>query len=251
MYFLRRLLSLCCLIALGSDWAYGAFVHGNYIGPTVDFSQVTETNSHEPELFWEVSSMLGDTLLIDPVDFRVDASDGPKNDFLDSQLDMVIQAKQEPLAGLSFAEFGDYFITGNASVSASLNWFLEIPNSGTAAGTLQFIDSTTWPSHTSSTWSLALDVDLLAGTANGEPLIDIVTGMPLEMPDMISEVSFEFGNTLFAGAGDNLSTAFIAKEGTTGIIPRAVPEPSGILLALLTVGMAGRRYRGGAESVKQ
>lgn len=233
MNLLQKSLTTACIIFLCPVWASAAYVHGDFIGNAVDFTMVTETNDHEPDQFWDVSSILGDTLLVNPVDFRVDASPGPATDFLDSQLEMMIQSKSGPLAGLTFAEYGDYFITGNSTISASLNWFLDIPGTGTAGGTLQVTDATTGPSNKTMTWALEIDIDLIAGTANGAPLTDVVTGLPLALPADIQKVTFEFDNTLFAGADDVMSTAFIAKKGTTGIGIRTVPEPSGIALSLL------------------
>jgi hypothetical protein len=238
MNILRNTIVLFCILAL-NPMAFGFIVHGNFPGDTVDFMMVTETNDSEPDLFWDITGVVGDTLLVNPTDFRVDVATGPGSDFLDSQLETMIQTNSGgSISNIRFSEFGDYFLAGDSSVSASLNWFVQIPGSGTAAGTIQFTDSNPMANLVTDTWVLDLDIDLVAGTANGAPLTDISTGQPLVLPAEIPKVTFEFNNTLFASAADNLSTGFIAKKGTSGISAAVVPEPAALTLALSMFGLA-------------
>ncbi|MEM7314898.1 MAG: PEP-CTERM sorting domain-containing protein [Planctomycetota bacterium] len=238
--------SLCTtlLLAFATSTAVNAeFLYGDFNGDCVDFLMVTESNSHEPDLFYGTQSTSGDTLIINPTDFRVEVPEGPGVDFLDSQLEMMIMAipSSNSILAIEFDEFGDYFLSGDASVSAAVNWFMNVPGVGTTGGTLQFTDSTTAGNTTTGVWALDLDIDLANSTANGLPLVDLATGDDFIIPEGTNKVTFEFDNSLFAVAADELSTASIAKKASNGITidvhTECVPEPSAA--SLLMLGMVG------------
>ena len=157
---------------------------------------------------------------------------------------MIMAHPGSSIESILFTEFGDYFLGGDATVTASLNWFLHIPGVGTVGGTESFVDTQS-SGLTSDTWSLGLDIDLVNGTVNGSPLVDLTTGQPITIPDDLNKVTFEFDNSLLASAVGPVDTAFIAKKSSNGVQVHTdcVPEPSALGLALMAMLIPFTRLR--------
>ena len=77
----RILVAILTLATLLTSQVQAAFLYGDFGGDCVDFLMVTETNAREPQLFWGDIEASADTLIVDPTNFRVEASPGPDSDF--------------------------------------------------------------------------------------------------------------------------------------------------------------------------
>lgn len=236
MTILRRtlMISAACLLAIAPTQA-AMMNYGTFTSDTVDFIDVTEDNL-ETSLFYDVQGAVGDVLLIDPDGFAVQKNPGPGASFLDSELEMVIMAHDgEKIDFISLTEEGDYTVTGDARVDATMAYFwqiLEVDNVAitpiSGSGSTMFTTSTPG---TGELWDLGFHVDLDAVLA-GEGMTGGVT-----------KASFRFDNSLVADAADDLSVAFIKKKQLGGV-QVMVPEPAGLLSACFgLLGLLGLRRR--------
>jgi hypothetical protein len=203
---------------MSNDYTFSSVIEAN--GP----ANAAATN------YYQGLTTVGNSLLVNPTNFRAEVNPGAGANLLDSQLEMVISAKAPggTIPKISMKEVGDYevigFNPGDATVRATINWYYEVL-SGAAAGAFDSGSTTFTTSATpndSNEWQLAID---------------------LPMPDGAESVRFEFDNRLSAIA-QNGSIAFIAKKQIPGGITITVPEPSsaalcGVLVTLF--GLAARR----------
>lgn len=228
------LAAIACLFAATTSPA-AMMNYGTFSGATVDFIDVTEDNL-EDSLFYDVQGTANDSLLIDPNSFGVQQNPGPGAHFLDSELQMMIMAREGGSVDMiSFQEEGDYTLLGSGKVEASIAYFwqiLEVDNTPitpvSGSGTTSF-ESTS--NGSGQIWDLSFNIDLNAGLAEAG------------LSGTITKVGFNFDNSLTATADDSSSVAFIKKKQFGGV-QISVPEPTGIFSALVgLLGLAGIRRR--------
>ena len=197
------------------------FMSDNFMWIDVD-----ETNGppQDPAFnFYQDPITIGDSLIVNPVNFRVDIVPGSGLDVIDSQLEMIIMGKELPggnratIPIIGVMEDGDYDVFGDPSavVSAELNWFwqvLEGPSAGASGNGSVMFDAN---ANDSGIWQLMFEDEIPQGT---------------------TKLRFEFDNRLRGFAPDNLSSAIIAKKQIPGI-KVLVPEPASLALTLLGLGM--------------
>lgn len=231
---LRALLSLAAVVAVSSVGSAGTinlndvYNGGNpFMGNNVMFTDTVETNGNpgDPATnFYQDPIVLGDTLTVNPVNFRAEVTPGPGLVAVDSQLETVIMSKNgTPITMINFKELGDFDKLGNGFAKAELNYFFEILEvNGAPVGSpitgngTQLFDTSAGPN--SGIWDLGFDLDLGA----------VAPGA--------TKVRFEFDNRLIAQAPDALSLAFIAKKQIPGI-RITVPEPSSVFGMLVGLGL--------------
>ena len=90
--------------------AYNAgdpFISDNYM-----WIDVTETNGNPADLafnFYQEPQTIGDTLIVNPTNFRVEINPGAGLLQIDSQLEMIIMGKNGGVIDeINFSELGDY-----------------------------------------------------------------------------------------------------------------------------------------------
>lgn len=104
--------------------AQGAVMYGNFIGPDVTYTNVTESDTQlpgptPPELFGP-PSLAGDTLQFTPDAFSVSASGG-SNEFQDGHLSMVISPNPGAfLPTISITEGGAWAVGGGTAATTAL-----------------------------------------------------------------------------------------------------------------------------------
>jgi hypothetical protein len=232
--------------------------HGDFVGDTVMYLQVTELNS-EPNLLFSAPSVVGDTLKIDPVNFLSEAGGaGPAADITDSELNMVVMGQSGFfIQNLQISEAGDYTLIGapgalaQAQVGASLFFeVLEINGVAVANGPSGNVNMqvTTGSGPNGGMYSLPGNV----GTNvvwEGSAFLDIAAAMAASpfAGQNATKVRIEYENTLSTFA-DPTAAAFIKKKVISGLtIQTNIPEPGSIALALVgclpLVAMAIRRRK--------
>lgn len=194
--------------------------------------------------------LVGNTLTMNPSGFRTNTVLGAGIDFVDSHFETMISVHESSLPNgifqIDLDEIGDYTINGNAEVSSSINWFIDIPGaSGIASGTTVFNASTAAGDDNTGDWLLGVSLDLVNGTyddgSGPQPLVD-ANGESIMLPEGdIPKVTFEFDNSLTARSLDATSSAFISKKASNGVMiethTNCVPEPGSV--ALLVFGLLG------------
>ena len=94
--------------------------YGDFIGATVDFLAVSETNPGTDALFG-APSVLGDVLDFDPKGFAASASGGTASQIVDGQLNVTVMSKSNdtPISNIILREAGDYSLAGLGPAEAS------------------------------------------------------------------------------------------------------------------------------------
>ena len=197
------------------------------------WTDITETNGAplNPAInYYQDPVFFGDTMVVNPVNFRVDVTPGPGIATIDSQLEMVIMSTNgATIDQILFKESGDYQVIAinpnESSVMAEVTYFwqvLEGTNPGASGSGSVMFDSSAAPNN-SGIWDLEFTADIPTGA---------------------TKVRFEFDNRLTATANTELSAAFIAKKLIDGItVQPVVPEPSSALLWVVGVLMLLNRRR--------
>jgi hypothetical protein len=218
--------------------------HGDFVGDTVMFLDVTETNG-EANLLFSAPSVVGDTLKVDPNNFFSQVSPGPGADITESQLSMTVMGQGAFfIENLRIREQGDYTLIGlpgalgQASAGASL-FFEVLEVNGVAVGggptgsvNMQF---TTGSGPNGGEFNLPAD----AGTNvvwEGEAFLDIASAMASSpfAGQNATKVRVQFNNSLATFADAN-AAAFIKKKVISGLtVQTNIPEPGSIALALLS-----------------
>jgi hypothetical protein len=192
------------------------FVSDNYTW--VDVLESNGAPSDAAFNYYRDPTMIGNSLVVNPTNFRVDVTPGPGLLEIGSRLEMVITGTSgATIPFLSFTESGDFEINAlnadDAIVTATVDYFFEVldgPNAGATGMGMEMFEMIAAPSNAGS-WSLDFDIDV---------------------PDGATQVYFEFENRVMADAHVDLSSAFIAKKVVEGI-KITVPEPSAAFLLLL------------------
>lgn len=211
--------------------------HGDFVADTVTFVDVTENNI-ETNLFYDDFSSVGDTLLFDPNGFAVQVSPGPGSSLLDSELEMMISANDGyALTSLQFDEAGDYTLSGDGSINASIPYFWEIVEvDGVAVAPITGSGQTSFVAGVSGTgiiWGLDFDINI-------DHQLTIAEATMGEIGTGVTKLNLRFDNSLTATANNASSVAFIKKKQVGGITVNThelVPEPNS--LGMILLGLAG------------
>jgi len=246
---------MVCALATSSAPA-ASMNWGDFVGDTVIFFDVTETNG-EPALLFSMPSIAGDTLEVDPVNFFSEVDPGPGSDVTDSTLTTVVKALPgNRIDNLMVSEAGDFTLIGApgslATASVAAAFFFEVlevdgvPVGDGPSGTINMVFSTGGGPN-GGEYSLPGD----GGTTvpwEGTAFIDVAAAMAASQyaGQNATLVSLSFDNTLSTTADAN-SSAFIKKKLIGGLtIETNIPEPSTIAVALLCglpLGMVALRRR--------
>ena len=101
------ILTLPASLALAASMNYGDFM-----GTSVTYRNVTESNS-EPNLLFSAPSVVGDTLEFDPVNFFAEVDPGPGSDITDSEINTIVEAKPGFfIDNIQISEEGDFSLDG-------------------------------------------------------------------------------------------------------------------------------------------
>ncbi|MCA9185469.1 MAG: PEP-CTERM sorting domain-containing protein [Pirellulaceae bacterium] len=228
----------CQLATAGTIDLNDTYNGGNpFMGADVMFTDTVETNGNagDPAFnYYRDPTVLGNTLVVNPTNFRVEVIPGPGLGAIDSQLETVIMTKNgAAIQAIKFDEAGDYEILGNAFVKAELDYFYEVlevngsPVGSPITGNGKMVFDDTSPANDSGNWELGFYVPL-DGAAKGA-----------------TKVRFEFDNRVIAQADNDASLAFIAKKQISGVqVEPIVPEPATVgmfLLGLIGLVQATRK----------
>ena len=247
---------LLCAVA-ASPAPAATMNHGDFVGNTVMYLQVTELNG-EPNLLFSAPSVVGDTLKVDPVNFFSEAGGGVGADIVDSELNMVVMGKPGFfIQNLQISEAGDHTLIGapgalgQAQVGASLFFeVLEIDGVAVAGGPNGSVNMqvSTGSGPNGGIYSLPGD----GGTNiiwEGSAFLDIAAAMAASpfAGQNATKVRIEYENTLSTFA-DPTAAAFIKKKVISGLtIQTNIPEPGSVALALVAclplVAVAIRRRK--------
>src|SRR5688572_3958434 len=101
------------LAALPANQALAASMnYGDFVGNSVTYRDVTESNS-EPNLLFSTPSVVGDTLEFDPVNFFAEVDPGPGSDITDSEINTVVEAQPGFfIDNIQISEEGDFTLEG-------------------------------------------------------------------------------------------------------------------------------------------
>jgi hypothetical protein len=216
--------------------------YGDFVGASVVYRNVTESNS-EPNLLFSTPTVVGDTLEFNPVNFFAEVDPGPGSDITDSEIHTVVDAQPGFfIDNIQISEEGDFTLVGipgafgHAGVGAAF-FFEVLAVDGVLVGdgpigfaSMQF---TTGSGPNGGQYNLPGD----AGTAPwiGSAFLNInaaLAGSPYA-GQRATSVRLSFDNTLSAAADQNASS-FIKKKEIGGIIIRTnIPEPSTLAMAAL------------------
>ena len=223
--------------------------YGDFMGDTLTYEQVTETNGG-PALLYSTPSTVGDVLVFDPVNFFSEVDPGPGASTVASTLTTVVKAKPGfGIDNLMIMEAGDYTLVGQAadlamaSVAAGFTATITEINGVAVAGPVIVADMqfTTGAGPNGGIYSTPGD----SGTTQiwkGTAMLDVQGVLP---PGQVAtEIELSFMNTLDTSSDAITAAAFIKKKQLGGIMvmPNVIPEPAAAGLALLTlVGICGSR----------
>lgn len=220
--------------------------YGDFVGSSVTYRNVTESNS-EPNLLFSAPSVAGDTLEFDPVNFFAEVDPGPGSDITDSEISTVVEAKDGFfIDNIEITEEGDFTLEGtagafgHAGVGAAFFFeVLAVDGALVGDGPIGFasMDFTTGGGPNGGQYMLPGDA------GNGTPWIgtaflDINAALAASpyAGQRATSVRLSFDNTLSAAADENASS-FIKKKEIGGIIIRTnIPEPSTLAIAGLLIG---------------
>lgn len=228
-----------------------------WMGDTVWYAGVSESNSAGVSRFGAPVSITGNSIDFDPQNFEASTS-GPASEIVDSQLNfMVFALPNTVINNLQFSEAGDTslfaFAPDQAFTSVTASIFVEVLH----------IDGTPWggtpinlnasmiftPSNgdyqvgvdgapaINEIWTGTVIVDIDAGlTANG-----LVKGVDYDLG--ATKLGVAVDNTLTAGSSGS-ATAFIRKKDFDGLtVTTNVPEPTTMFLALVGLMPLGAMRR--------
>lgn len=227
-----------CLFALFCATCLNAAImnNGDFMSDDYIFMMVTENSDPEPDLHYGAIDTSGNTLLVDPVSFGVQAQNGPATEMLASTLSMMIVPKNAggSVDTLVFFEEGDFSTNGDGMVDVSLPYTWEIVevDGNPVSPAISVSGNGTYTPLANGLWSGAFDIDF-----DGS-LSAIEKERSTEYGDRITKVNFSFTNKLTAEIGDDpTNLAFIKKKNVLGGIAVTVPEPSGIMLGIWISGV--------------
>ena len=247
---LRRsvLSGICALLWVGlASGASATTNYGDFFGDSIDFLDVNETSTTDPEPLFDAPIVVGNALLFFPNAFRSEATNG-STDTTSSLLNATIMAST-PLATIdefNITEFGDWNLAGVGTDATgtfvNLSGFLTvlevlgapvlpqvIPFSASYSPSQLGLLGTDGPGTT--LWSATVNVDVAS----------IVPG--------VTKLELQLDNDLITSSEAG-TTATIQKKVVNGpsIVIEIIPEPTtGLLLAGGLLGLAMRR-RGRARN---
>jgi hypothetical protein len=258
-----RWTALLIALAVASSAAADPFVqnYGNFMGTTVNFVDVTESNneSSPAAALFGAPIPSGNSLDFNPISFDANATGGA-NDLTDGHLQMMIEGKviggvKQPINNLKVSEIGDTTIVGprtgltftQVSMFSTID-ILEVD--GVPISNINLSQSSNPPLVTmfspsngfysgggpgvlNTVWTGMMFVDLNdALVKNGFP--NFVRG--------VTKLTFGMDNKLIANSEAN-SVAQIAKKDSDLTIEVNIPEPAtwGLLMLSAIFGAAARR----------
>jgi hypothetical protein len=246
-------------LVLGSRADAASINHGNFMGSTVTYVDVTEASATDAVPLYGMPSVFGDSLDFNPVLFNALSQLGvPPVDLTDGQLTFMIVAKQgHGIQNVLLAESGVTTVIG-AGTDAT---FTDV----TAAGVLEIaeVDGAsidvidvpiflTFSHQVDGTWQLVTDGEALTLPWSGSQFIDIASVLTANNVPFVlgaTKVNVNLNNGLIARSEEG-TIAFIDKKdfGGLSVTVNFIPEPGTLLLALagclLSAGRISRRRTG-------
>ncbi len=223
-------------IAITGSVSAAIMDNGDFMSSDYTFMMVTENSDPETTLHYGSFDTSGNTLLVDPIGFGVQAEDGPSNEMLASTLSMTIVPKSATgsVDTLTFFEQGDFTTVGGGTVDVDLpfSWEIAEVDGNTVSPPIEVSGNGTYSPTANGLWTAEFDVDF-AGS-----LAAIEQERGTDYGSRITKVNFSFTNKLTADVGsDPTSIAFIKKKDILGGIAVTVPEPNGWLSGLSMAGV--------------
>ena len=223
-----------------------------WMGSTVWYGAVSESNADGASRFGAPTSVVGDTIDFDPQNFEASAS-GSDSEIVDSQLNFMVQALGlNVIDNLQFSEAGDTtlfaFAPDVAFTSVTATFFIDVIEvDGVALGApLNLVSNLTFvPSN--GDWQTGVDGSPSISTAwTGSTIIDIEQALIDANIDFVggaTKVNVAVDNTLTAGSSGPTASAFIRKKDFDGFsVTTNIPEPASLaLLGLGGLAILGRR----------
>jgi hypothetical protein len=211
---------LASFFALTSTAAYATVNHGDFLGTTVDFLQVSETtlSAGDAEPLWEAPTLAGagDQLAFFPPNFTSSCAPPSTGDVTTSELTTTISAHPGGhIETVMLAENGDVTLTrfppfGTAATNAS----------AALSGTLTVIETTSGPitpvvipfaGTFAPSATFALPTDFGTKLWSGSVTIDVLSAVPLA-----TKAELTLNNHLTANCGPGNANAKIQKKVVSG-----------------------------------
>ncbi len=229
-----------------------------WMGSTVWYAGVSESNSATESRFGAPVSISGNAIDFNPMNFEA-SSTGNASQITDSQLNfMVVGMSGNVIDNLQFSEAGDTtlfaFAPDNAFTSVTADIFVDVVAlDGVPVGFPVNITGSMTFTPSGGDFQIGVDGSPSFNTIwSGSVLIDLESELALQGID--KGVDYSFGATKLNVAIDNTLTAassgggsaFIKKKDFDGLtVTSNVPEPTSLLLAALglVAGVAVRRRR--------
>jgi hypothetical protein len=240
----------CAAIFVGVRSASASIDYGNFLGPNVEYLNVTETNVSIPAsnaALYGPPTIAGNSLIFSPPDFTADAAGAGGFELTNGHLNTTAQALgSATLDNVIIGEAGDYTLAGtgtsatNVSVSAPLIVRITAIN-GVSVNPITFTDNVVFtPDGGKYSLPSNAGVGVLWTGILSDSLDSVITNAGLT--GQPTQVVLDLDNILsaFSEAG---TVAQIEKK-TSGVTITFVPEPTSLgLLALGGMSLMSRRRR--------
>ena len=205
-------------------------IYGDFMGDTVNFTNVREINEDDEVLYGAPIDISGDTISFGADSFISNSVGNNAIDVLDGRLSFSFQAQPGFIVdSITFQEYGSFTVVGDQSVaSVRADGFVTVGSTITGGSLL---------------------VEEFGSAAPTSSSGQYIEGFTIDFSDTTGVVRFDVDNRLntaaFNSGGNTNSSAFIDKKGvviTVNTVP-AVPEPSSAIVSLLAFGLISVRRR--------
>lgn len=240
MKFTRLFLAAGLAAALVGSARAADTNHGDYAGPTVQYTDITESTVTDPLPLFGAPVGAGDSIVFNPVSYNSSAVGPGGSDNSAGTISAMIEALAfNYITDLSFSEAGDYSLVGagSAATTAAVTGSVTVTVSevdGAAIAPVVIVDALAF-SPSNGDWNLQDDGPgiIVQGIWNGGLDLDVKQALidaGVAVNWGASKLTLEYANDL-SSTSESGTTSLIAKKDVVIGATTAVPEPGAFVLA--------------------